>query len=128
MTSPATLVLYDADCGICVALAGALSRRDVAVASLGSAVADACLRDLTPLDRSRTFHAVDAEGRRRSGGEAVPLVLRALGRDGTARVAAALPGVTELGYRALARSRRVVSLLLGLRACPAPDARRPAQP
>lgn len=128
MTSRATLVLYDADCGICVALADALSRRHVAVASLGSPVADACLGDLSRRDRYRAFHAIDAEGRRLSGGAAVPLALRALGRHGAARAAEAMPGPTDLAYRALARSRRVLSRLLGLRVCRAPDGRSSAEP
>ena len=117
MTGAAALVLYDEDCGICLAFATALARRGIGVAALGSPFAAIWLRDLPPHERSSTFHAVDEHGRRRSGGEAVPLVLRALGHEAAAAVAARAPGLTDCAYRAVARSRRVLSVALGLRAC-----------
>jgi predicted DCC family thiol-disulfide oxidoreductase YuxK len=117
MTGAAALVLYDEDCGICLAFAAALARRGIGVAAIGSPSAAIWLRDLPPRQRSATFHAVDEHGRRRSGGEAVPLVLRALGHGMAASVAAAVPDVTDAGYRTLARSRRALSVALGMRAC-----------
>jgi predicted DCC family thiol-disulfide oxidoreductase YuxK len=117
MTGAAALVLYDEDCGICLAFAAALARRGIGVAALGSPSAAIWLRDLTPHARASTFHAIDEHGRRRSGGEAVPLVLRALGHEAAATVAARVPGVTGRAYRAVAHSRRILSVALGLRAC-----------
>ena len=117
MTGSAALVLYDEDCGICLAFAAALARRGIGVATLGSPSAAIWLRDLAPRDRWSTFHAVDEHGRRRSGGEAVPLVLRALGHEAAATALAGVPGVTDAAYRAFARSRCALSIALGLRAC-----------
>jgi predicted DCC family thiol-disulfide oxidoreductase YuxK len=117
MTGAAALVLYDEDCGICVAFAVALAKRGIDVAALDSPGAAIWLRDLPSRARASTFHAVDEQGRRRSGGDAVPLVLRALGHDAAASVAARVPRVTDASYRALARSRRALSVALGMRAC-----------
>ena len=128
MRTRATLVLFDEDCGICSALARRLSSRGVAVAGLGSPVASGWLRDLAPRERYRTFHAIDDRGRRHSGGAAVPLALHALGRHRAARAAAAMPGVTEALYRAVARSRRLLSLLLGPRACRPPGGKSAQMP
>ncbi len=121
MEDRAELVLYDEDCGICAAFARALERRGLRVAPIGSPVGGTWLRDLSPPARYAAFHAIDGRGRRRSGGAAVPLVLRALpGGRVSARLARALPRLTELAYLAVARSRRPLSAALGPSACAAP--------
>ena len=112
-----TLVLYDEDCGICAALAERLMTRQIDVAPIGSSLGRHWLRDLSPTDRYAAFHAVDADGRRRSGGDAVPLVIDALGGRAVARLARAIPGVTDAAYRAVARRRGTLSRLVGMPAC-----------
>jgi predicted DCC family thiol-disulfide oxidoreductase YuxK len=117
----AELVLYDQDCGICAAFARALEMRGLRIAPIGSPAGDTWLRDLSPPDRYAAFHAIDRRGRRRSGAAAVPLVLRVLpGGRVSARLARALPRLTELAYVAVARSRRRLSAALGLSACATP--------
>jgi len=128
MTGAARLVLYDQDCGVCLAFARAISTRGIAVAALDSPLAAVWLRDLPSSRRNSTFHVIDERGRRRSGGDGVPLVLRSLGQDTTARAAEALPGLTRIAYRALVRSRRLLSVALGLNACPATPGRSSARP
>jgi predicted DCC family thiol-disulfide oxidoreductase YuxK len=115
MRSP--LVLYDEDCGICARLASRLAAGGVEVAPIGSSTGDRWLRDLTRDARYDSFHAIDGAGRRRSGGAAVPIVLDALARRRSARVARALPGVTEAVYRLVARHRRALSRLVGAVSC-----------
>jgi predicted DCC family thiol-disulfide oxidoreductase YuxK len=112
-----TLVLYDEDCGICAALAERLMTRQIDVAPIGSSLGRHWLRDLSPTDRYAAFHAVDADGRRRSGGDAVPLVIDALDRRAIARLARAFPGVTGAAYRAVASRRGTLSRLVGTPAC-----------
>jgi predicted DCC family thiol-disulfide oxidoreductase YuxK len=109
----AELVLYDEGCAICTAFAEAVQRRGLRVAPIGSPEGEQWLRDLSWRERYQAFHAIDACGRRRSGGAAVPLVASALpaGRV-AARVARALPTLTELGYRAVARSRGRLSWVI----------------
>jgi predicted DCC family thiol-disulfide oxidoreductase YuxK len=117
----AELVLYDEDCGICAAFARALEKRGVRVAPIGSPAGDTWLRDLSRPARYAAFHVIDGRGRRRSGGAAVPLVLPALpGGEVGARLARALPRLTELAYVAVARSRRHLSAALALSACAPP--------
>jgi predicted DCC family thiol-disulfide oxidoreductase YuxK len=111
----ALTVLYDETCRACTALARWLQHRgrDVAVAPIGSAQGARLLRDLTPAERYATVHAVDARGRRRSGGAAVPPVLRSLpGGAGPGALAAALPRVTDAAYRWLSARRGLLGRVL----------------
>jgi predicted DCC family thiol-disulfide oxidoreductase YuxK len=118
MDSRAALVLYDADCGVCGRLADALIRHGVRVAPIRSATGELQLRDLAHASREATVHVLDGHGRRRSGAEALPSILRSLPRLAwTARLVAAHPAASRLGYAAVARHRRVLSRILGLRAC-----------
>jgi len=113
------LVLYDADCGICRRLADGLKRRGVGVAPIRSATGDVELRDLPDAARNAAVHAVDDRGRRLSGAAALPLILGALPRLAwAATLAELLPAPSRrLGYAAVARNRRVLSRVLGLRGC-----------
>jgi len=112
------LVLYDADCGMCRRLADGLKRRGVGVAPIRSATGDIELRDLPAAARGAAVHAVDDRGRRLSGAAALPLILRAFPRLAwAATLAELLPAPSRLGYATVARNRRVLSRVLGLRAC-----------
>jgi predicted DCC family thiol-disulfide oxidoreductase YuxK len=117
VASDATLVLYDADCGICTSFAAWLAARGVAVAPIGSADGERWLRDLSWSARNASFHAIDAQGRRSSGGEAVAPVLGALGARRTATLVRAMPRATEIVYGLVARNRRLLSRLTGATAC-----------
>jgi predicted DCC family thiol-disulfide oxidoreductase YuxK len=111
----ALTVLYDETCGVCTALAGWLQRRgrDVAVAPIGSTVGARLLRDLSPRERYASVHVVDRLGRRRSGGAAVPPVLRTLpGGAGPGALASALPRVTDAAYRLLSARRGLLGRVL----------------
>lgn len=114
----ATLV-FDADCGICVAAAGWAARRTpLDLHGNGTAAAALHLRDLPPAARGRCVHHVDALGRRTSGGAAVAAVLRDVpGWRWLGNALSAAPGVTERGYRVVARHRARISSSIGLRAC-----------
>jgi predicted DCC family thiol-disulfide oxidoreductase YuxK len=107
-------VLYDESCSVCTRLAAWLARRDGVVAvGIGSPRGARELRDLPAAERTAAFHAIDAQGRRRSGGAALPLVLGALpGGTVPAALAASFPRLAELGYATIARHRRLLSRLL----------------
>jgi predicted DCC family thiol-disulfide oxidoreductase YuxK len=113
------MVLYDEDCGICSWLAWRLERADgISVAAIGSREGEVRLRDLGRDARYANVHVVDAIGRRRSGGEAIPALLRALpGGRPLAALAAAHPALTAWGYRLVARNRRALSRLTGVDGC-----------
>ena len=106
-------MLYDEGCRFCAAAADVLAARGLRVAPIGSPLGETWLRDLDRGARYAAFHAVDAEGRRCSGGAAVPVVLDALPRGGAfAALARAAPGVTDAGYALVARNRSVLSRLV----------------
>ena len=118
MDGRVALVLYDADCGVCSRLAEALTRRGIPDAPIRSATGEIELRDLPHTCREAAVHVVDDRGRRRSGAEALPPILRALPRLAwSARLVEILPVPSRLGYAAVARRRRVLSRILGLRSC-----------
>jgi predicted DCC family thiol-disulfide oxidoreductase YuxK len=104
-------VLYDEGCAFCTALARWLAGRPgLRTAPIGSPEGALLLRDLTPAERYDAVHVVDERGRRRTGGAALPPVLRRLpGGRLPAALLAALPGPTELAYRLVARNRSAVS-------------------
>jgi len=75
------------------------------------------LADLTPQERLASAHAVDAAGRRWSGGAAAAPVLRELpGGRPFAALLAASPGATERVYRWVADHRSAVGKLIPARA------------
>jgi predicted DCC family thiol-disulfide oxidoreductase YuxK len=109
-------VLYDEGCGFCTRLASWLARRPGNEAEpIGSETGSLLLRDLTPRERYAAVHVVDPRGRRRSGGAALPLLLRTLpGGSLPAAAATAFPALTERAYDLVARNRLLVSKLVGL--------------
>jgi predicted DCC family thiol-disulfide oxidoreductase YuxK len=100
-------VLYDADCALCAALARPLaSRPEVTLAPIRSERGAALLADLAPADRDGSLHAVDADGVRRSGVDALPdLVRRLRGGDALAWLIERFPLTAARGYAFVARNR-----------------------
>lgn len=119
------VVLYDSDCGFCKWLLAGLLRWDRAVrlrpVPLQGPEADELLADLAPAERMASWHLVPdgwraAEGHsalggpRRSGGAAVPPLLRLLpGGRLPAFAFACLPRLTDRGYRWVAEHRTQLS-------------------
>ena len=110
-------MIYDPDCGFCRwSLARLLSLdrpyrlRPVA---LGTPEADELLADLTPLQRSASWHLVSPDGRRASSGSAAVPLLRLLpGGRVPAAALARMPVLTERAYRWVADHRSTLSRAL----------------
>jgi predicted DCC family thiol-disulfide oxidoreductase YuxK len=119
VANAALTVLYDEDCGLCRWLAARLARRrGLAVAEIGSAAGARWLRDLPHEQRYESVHVVDVCGRRRSGADALPVVLRALPRMGwSAAIVEAVPWPFARGYELISRHRGVLSRVLSLDTC-----------
>lgn len=120
-------VLYDADCGICTDVARAIRRLDrdaqVDLVAIGSAAGAHLLADLAPAERLERWHLVEADGTRRSGGDALPALLRLLpGLAPLALLPAACPPLTRAAYEAVARNRHRLGRALGRTACAVPGA------
>jgi predicted DCC family thiol-disulfide oxidoreductase YuxK len=111
------LVLYDADCGMCKWLLALLLRWDreprLRPVALKGAEAHRLLADLAPAERMASWHLVSPDGERRSGGAALPALLRLLpaGRPAAA-VLDRSPRLTERGYRWVADHRSHLSRLM----------------
>ena len=121
------LVLYDGECGLCMWLLAILLRLDserrLRPAALQGAEAERLLADLPAAERMASWHLVSPGGERRSGGAALPVLLRLLpaGRPAAA-VLDRSPRLTERGYRWVADHRSQLSRLV-----PAGAKRRAAQ-
>lgn len=107
-------VVYDGDCGFCKWLLSYLLAWDRSVRlrplALGTPEADRLLSDLPPEVRSASWHLIDPAGARRSGGDALPELLRQLPGGGPpASVLDRIPGVTDRGYRWVAEHRSLLS-------------------
>jgi len=109
-------VLYDEGCGFCTRLAARVARvGGIEAAAIGSETGALLLRDLPSEERHAELHVIDALGRRRSGGAALPVVARRLrGGRAAASVLSASPSLTAWGYGAVARHRPLVSRLTGV--------------
>lgn len=108
------LVLYDGDCGFCKWLLAGLLRLDrerrLRPVPLQGAAAAALLAELPEEERFASWHLVEPGGPRRSGGAALPALLRLLpGGRGPAAVFARFPSVTDRGYRFVAEHRAALS-------------------
>jgi predicted DCC family thiol-disulfide oxidoreductase YuxK len=107
---PAVTVLYDHDCGFCRWSIGCLLAWDRAgrlrPLATQSAEGQQLLADLTPEERLATAHAVDAAGRRTSGGDAVAPIAAVLpGGAPLAALGRRAPALVRAGYRAVAGRR-----------------------
>jgi predicted DCC family thiol-disulfide oxidoreductase YuxK len=114
---PAVTVLYDHDCGFCRWSVGRLLAWDRAgrlrALAIQSAEGERLLGDLTPEQRLATAHAVDAAGRRTSGGDALVPVAAALpGGAPLAALARRAPALARAGYRAVAGRRSLFGRLV----------------
>ena len=82
-------MLYDADCGFCKWLLSGLLRWDRAERlnpiALQRPEADELLGELTPAERMASWHLISPTGERRSGGAALPPLIRLLPRRTAAR-------------------------------------------
>jgi predicted DCC family thiol-disulfide oxidoreductase YuxK len=110
-------VIYDPDCGFCRWSLALLLRADrdrrLRPLALGTEEADELLGDLEPHQRAASWHLVAADGRRDSGGAALPKVLEQLPHGRTpAGVFAQFPDATERGYRWVADHRSLLSRML----------------
>ena len=107
-------VLYDEGCGFCAEIATWLARRPgLAAAPIGSDTGFRLLRDLTPGERYDSVHVVDALGRRRSAGAALPPLLRmAPGGTPLAVLFEAFPWLAERCYRLVSDRRDVAGTIL----------------
>ncbi|HEY7178905.1 MAG TPA: DCC1-like thiol-disulfide oxidoreductase family protein [Gaiella sp.] len=104
-------VLYDDRCALCVRLVRPLeSLEGVSLAPIRSARSDKLLADLAPAYRDAALHVVAADGARRSGADALAVVLR---RVHGGRYAAWLlerwPRAAACAYDAVARNRMRLS-------------------
>jgi predicted DCC family thiol-disulfide oxidoreductase YuxK len=115
----ALTVLYDEDCGFCERVAAWLERRFGLVgAGIGSPTGERMLRDLPRERRYDAVHVVDARGRRRSGADVLPPVLRSLPRFAWAAIVVeTVPWPFAWGYGLVARHRHALSRLAGIEAC-----------
>ena len=110
-------LLYDADCGFCrwsAAKVIAWDRRAALrlVALQDRAQSERLLGAMSEDARMASWHLV-IDGQVRSGGEAVPALLRRLpGGRPLAALAAALKPLTNLAYRLVARRRSLLGRLL----------------
>jgi predicted DCC family thiol-disulfide oxidoreductase YuxK len=109
-------VLYDADCGFCMWLLSALLRWDRAARlhpiALQRSEADDLLQELTSAERMASWHLISPTGERRSGGAAVPPLLRVLAGRLPAAGFARFPRLTDRGYRWVAEHRSQLSKLV----------------
>jgi predicted DCC family thiol-disulfide oxidoreductase YuxK len=114
------VVLYDADCGVCVWLLAGLLRcdRDERLRSLAlqRPEADELLADLTPAERIASWHLISPAGARRSAGAALAPLLALLPRGrAPAAALARVPGLTDRGYRWTAEHRAQLAKLVPAR-------------
>jgi predicted DCC family thiol-disulfide oxidoreductase YuxK len=114
---PAVTVLYDLDCGFCRWSVGRLlawdrSRRLRPVA-IQSAEGRRLLAGLTPEQQLASAHAIDANGRLTSGGDAIAPIAAVLpGGTPIAALARRAPGPARAGYTAVAGRRSLFGRLI----------------
>jgi predicted DCC family thiol-disulfide oxidoreductase YuxK len=118
---PAVTVLFDCDCGFCRWSVGRVLAWDRAgrlrPVAIQSDEGQRLLADLTPAQRLASAHAVDADGRRSSGGDAVAPIASVLpGGAPIAELARRVPALARLGYGAIAGRRSLLGKLVSDRA------------
>jgi predicted DCC family thiol-disulfide oxidoreductase YuxK len=123
-------ILYDDDCGFCRWSADVLLRADrrgvLRALPIQSREGGAMLSTVPEAERLASWHLVGSGGERRSGGAAVPVLLRLLPAGAPlARVAERFPGAVERLYELVARNRGRLGRLIGRKACAVDPSRRP---
>jgi predicted DCC family thiol-disulfide oxidoreductase YuxK len=118
---PAVTVLFDRDCGFCRWSVGRLLAWDRArrlrPVAIQSDAGQRLLAELTPAQRLASAHAIDADGRRASGGDAVvPIASVLVGGAPLAALARRAPALARLGYGAIAGRRSLLGKLVSDRA------------
>ena len=118
---PAVTVLYDRDCGFCRWSVGRLLAWDrggrLRPVAIQSEEGERVLADLAADQRLASAHAIDAGGRRTSGGDALAPVAEVLpGGRPLAAVARRAPGLARAGYDAIAGRRPLLGRLVSDRA------------
>jgi predicted DCC family thiol-disulfide oxidoreductase YuxK len=114
---PAVTVLYDRDCGFCRWSIGKLLAWDrdgrLRPVAIQSEEGERLLADLAPDQRLASAHAIDAAGRRTSGGDALAPVAEVLpGGRPLAALARRAPGLARAGYDAIAGRRPLFGKLV----------------
>ncbi len=113
-------MLYDADCGFCrssLALILAWDRNGrLRPVPLQDPEADRLLAHLTPEDRMASWHLVGADGKVRSGGDALePLFGLLPGGRAPSALARRFPAAADHGYRWVAEHRSELGRLIPAR-------------
>jgi predicted DCC family thiol-disulfide oxidoreductase YuxK len=114
---PAVTVLYDRDCGFCRWSIGRLLAWDRAgrlrPVAIQSAEGQRLLADLRPEQRLASAHALDAAGRRTSGGDAMAPIAAVLpGGAPLAALGLRAPALARAGYRTVAGRRSAFGKLI----------------
>jgi predicted DCC family thiol-disulfide oxidoreductase YuxK len=115
------IVLWDRDCGFCAFMLSLVlqadRRRHLKPVPIQSPEGEQLLADMPLEKRLASWHLIDDDGRRTSGGEALTELLRRLpGGRLPAALSGAVPGVTEGAYRWVATHRRMLSRPIPARA------------
>lgn len=110
-------VLYDSDCGFCRwSLSKVLAwdrRRALMPIPLQDPRSDSLLGDMGAERKMGSWHLVTREGEVRSGGAALPGLLRELpGAGAVAALATRAPRLSERGYRLIAGNRSALGRLV----------------
>jgi len=114
---PAVTVLFDLDCGFCrwtVAKLLAWDRhRRLRPVAIQSQEGERLLADVPSDQRLASAHAIDADGRRSSGGDALAPIADVLpGGRPLAALARRAPGLARAGYDAIAARRPLFGRLV----------------
>jgi predicted DCC family thiol-disulfide oxidoreductase YuxK len=114
------VILYDADCGFCRWSLGKIlawdRRGHLRSVALQDPEADALLAGMNAERKMASWHLLTPDGHVYSAGAAFPPLLRLLpGGRPLAALTGALPGVTELAYRWVARNRGRLGRLVRVR-------------
>jgi predicted DCC family thiol-disulfide oxidoreductase YuxK len=111
------ILVYDRDCGFCRWCLGKVlawdRRRAVRPVALGTPEANRLLANVPAVERSRSWHLVDPDGRVHSAGAGFEPLLRLLAGGGPLAAAAGrFPGATESGYRFVSGNRGLFGKLV----------------
>jgi len=123
------VLLYDADCGFCRWSLDKILARDrdgrVRAVPLQSPEADTLLRGMDHDEKMASWHLVTPDGTIYSAGAAAAPLMRLLPHGGPfAAAAAAVPPLTGVAYRLVARNRTRLGKMLGAQACSVDPASR----